>query len=244
MFKYHEALKDAVAQPLWHDPKIMPAPLPALTSDETCELLIVGGGFTGLWAAMQAKERNPDVDIILIEKTFIGDGASGRNGGFLSTSLAHGETNVEAQFPGEADQLDQLGEQNMKEFLGTLGGAALGGYLGSKVGSGTGQLAATAGGALLGALVGGNIGHSLDEVDKMKAAQAHTQAQSAPIGETIAWNNPDTGHSGTVTAKRDGYDTNGDYCREFQQTITVGGKTEQAYGTACRQPDGSWRIIN
>ena len=77
MFKYHEALKDAVAQPLWHDPKIMPAPLPALTSDETCELLIVGGGFTGLWAAMQAKERNPDVDIILIEKTFIGDGASG-----------------------------------------------------------------------------------------------------------------------------------------------------------------------
>ncbi|MBQ75850.1 MAG: FAD-dependent oxidoreductase, partial [Gammaproteobacteria bacterium] len=120
MFKYHEALKDAVAQPLWHDPKIMPAPLPALTSDETCELLIVGGGFTGLWAAMQAKERNPDVDIILIEKTFIGDGASGRNGGFLSTSLAHGETNVEAQFPGEADQLDQLGEQNMKEFLGTL----------------------------------------------------------------------------------------------------------------------------
>ena len=138
----------------------------------------------------------------------------------------------------------EFNDKGSKEFLGTLGGAALGGYLGSKVGSGTGQLTATAGGALLGALVGGNIGRSLDEVDKMKAAQAHTQAQSAPIGETIAWNNPDTGHSGTVTAKRDGYDTNGDYCREFQQTITVGGKTEQAYGIACRQPDGSWRIIN
>ena len=130
-----------------------------------------------------------------------------------------------------------------KELLGTLGGAALGGYLGSKVGDGTGQLAATAGGALLGGLMGGNIGRSLDEVDKMKAQRAHSQAQAAPIGETIAWNNPDSGHSGTVTPTRDGYADNGDYCREFQQTITVSGETQQAYGTACRQPDGSWRIV-
>ncbi len=135
-------------------------------------------------------------------------------------------------------------DQGGKELLGTLGGAALGGYVGSKIGSGTGQLAATAGGALLGALVGGSIGRSMDEVDRMKAQRAHTQAQSAPIGETIAWNNPDTGHSGTVTATRDGYTNNGDYCREFQQTIAVGGNVEQAYGTACRQPDGSWRIVN
>ena len=130
-----------------------------------------------------------------------------------------------------------------KELLGTLGGAALGGYLGSKVGGGTGQMAATAGGALLGALLGGNIGRSLDEVDKMKAQSAHSQAQAAPIGETIAWNNPDSGHSGTVTPTRDGYADNEDYCREFQQTITVSGETQQAYGTACRQPDGSWRIV-
>lgn len=137
-----------------------------------------------------------------------------------------------------------LNDKGGKELLGALGGAALGGYLGSKVGSGTGQLAATAGGALLGALVGGNIGRSLDDVDRMKAQHAHSQAQSAPIGETIAWNNPDSGHSGTVTPTRDGYASNGDYCREFQQTITVNEKTQQAYGTACRQPDGSWRIVN
>jgi len=120
MTKQHEALKDAIARPLWHDPAIMPAVQPCLNSDETCELLIVGGGFTGLWAAMQAKQRKPDADIIIIEQTFVGDGASGRNGGFLSTSIAHGETNVEAQFPGEADELAELGEQNIKELLETL----------------------------------------------------------------------------------------------------------------------------
>ncbi|MCF6192951.1 MAG: FAD-binding oxidoreductase [Kangiellaceae bacterium] len=120
MQRHIEAIKDTVDRPLWHDPKIMPDCLPALTSKETCDLLIVGGGFTGLWAAMQAKEGNSDLDIIIIEQTFVGDGASGRCGGFLNTSVAHGETNVEAQFPGEADRLQELGIQNMKEFLDTL----------------------------------------------------------------------------------------------------------------------------
>jgi glycine/D-amino acid oxidase-like deaminating enzyme len=120
MHKHIEALKDAVARPLWHDPEIMPQVLPALSSNENCELLIVGGGFTGLWAAMQAKERSPDTDIILIEQTFVGDGASGRCGGFLSSSIAHGEANVEHRFPGEADELERLGTQNMKELLETL----------------------------------------------------------------------------------------------------------------------------
>jgi len=120
MHQHIEALKDAKACPLWHDPEAMPEVLPPLASDEKCELLIVGGGFTGLWAAMQAKEREPDADIILIEQTFIGDGASGRCGGFLSSSLAHGETNVEHRFSDEADRLQELGTQNMRELLETL----------------------------------------------------------------------------------------------------------------------------
>lgn len=120
MFKHHDALKDAQLKPLWHDPEIMPEPEPPLSQDEKCELLIVGGGFTGLWAAMQAKERKPDADIILIEQTFVGDGASGRNGGFLSTSITHGETNTEAQFPGEQEQIEALGRQNITELLETL----------------------------------------------------------------------------------------------------------------------------
>jgi glycine/D-amino acid oxidase-like deaminating enzyme len=117
---YLDALKDAAVRPLWHDPDVMPEPLAPLTSEETCELLIVGGGFTGLWAAMQAKERKPDADIILIEQTFIGDGASGRNGGFLSSTLAHTETNTEYRFADEAERLAELGIQNMREFLETL----------------------------------------------------------------------------------------------------------------------------
>ena len=120
MFKHHDALKDAQLGPLWHDPEIMPEPEPSLGKDETCELLIVGGGFTGLWAALQAKERKPDADIILIEQTFVGDGASGRNGGFLSTSITHGETNTEAQFPGEIEKIEALGKQNITELLDTL----------------------------------------------------------------------------------------------------------------------------
>jgi glycine/D-amino acid oxidase-like deaminating enzyme len=120
MKKHLEALKDAVTRPLWHDPDIMPGLLAPLSSDEKCELLIVGGGFTGLWAAMQAKERRPDADIILIEQTFVGDGASGRCGGFLSSSLAHGQTNTEHRFADEAERLAELGTQNMRELLDTL----------------------------------------------------------------------------------------------------------------------------
>lgn len=120
MQKHIEALKDAKACPLWHDPEVMPEQLPPLAADETCELLIVGGGFTGLWAAMQAKERRPEAEIVLVEQTFVGDGASGRCGGFLNASLAHGESNVSHRFAEEAARLEELGRQNMKELLETL----------------------------------------------------------------------------------------------------------------------------
>jgi glycine/D-amino acid oxidase-like deaminating enzyme len=115
-----EALKDSKYCPLWHDQPERPETLPALAEDATCELLIVGGGFTGLWAALQTKERAPDADIILIEQTFVADGASGRNGGFLNASLAHGETNTDHHFPGEADRLYELGEENIAGLLATL----------------------------------------------------------------------------------------------------------------------------
>ncbi|MGB0936895.1 MAG: NAD(P)/FAD-dependent oxidoreductase [Colwellia sp.] len=121
MEQHIAALQDSKFCSLWHDqPDVKPEVLPALGKDETCELLIVGGGFTGLWAALQAKERVSDLDIILIEKTFIADGSSGRNGGFLVSSLAHGETNTDHHFPGEADKLHELGEKNIAELLETL----------------------------------------------------------------------------------------------------------------------------
>jgi len=116
-----EALKDSKYCPLWHDQvDVRPEVLPALSKNENCDLLIVGGGFTGLWGALQAKENNPELDILLIEKTFIADGSSGRNGGFLHSTLAHGESNTDHHFPGEAEKLHALGKQNLAELLATL----------------------------------------------------------------------------------------------------------------------------
>lgn len=130
-----------------------------------------------------------------------------------------------------------------KETVGGLSGAALGGLLGAQFGGGSGKLASTAAGVLIGGLMGSEIGRSMDDVDRMKANQAISHAQSAPIGETITWNNPNNSHSGSVTATRDGYSDSGNYCREFNETVTIGGKTQDAYGVACRQPDGTWRIV-
>lgn len=136
----------------------------------------------------------------------------------------------------------QNGQYGTKQTVGALGGAALGGWAGSTIGSGKGQLAATAAGVLIGALVGSEIGRTMDEVDRQRAQQAYTQATTAPVGQTITWSNPETGNYGTVTPTRDGTKATGEYCREFQQTVVVGGQQEQAYGVACRRPDGSWEI--
>jgi len=132
-----------------------------------------------------------------------------------------------------------------KQTGGTLLGAVGGALLGAQVGDGKGQLAAVAAGTLLGAVIGGEVGKTMDEVDQLRAQQAVEQAHAAPINETIAWNNPETGNAGTVTATRDGKNpVTGAYCREYQTTVTIGGKTEEAYGTACQQPDGSWKILD
>lgn len=131
-----------------------------------------------------------------------------------------------------------------KELIGGGSGAILGGLAGSQVGGGSGRLWATGAGVLLGALVGTEIGRSLDNADRAAAAQAQQRAYSAPIGETVNWNNPESGNYGTYTPTRDGYSSSGRYCREYQQTIYVGGRQEEAYGTACQQPDGSWEIVS
>jgi len=131
-----------------------------------------------------------------------------------------------------------------KELFGTLGGAALGGFLGSQVGSGKGKLAATGAGVLLGGLLGNQIGRSLDAADQAAISRSQHQAlEYTPSNQAVVWQNPDTGNRG-VTVPRATYQTStGQYCREFQETVTVGNQTQQAYGTACRQTDGTWRIV-
>jgi surface antigen len=132
-----------------------------------------------------------------------------------------------------------------KTTVGGLLGAAGGAVAGAQFGKGTGQLAAVAAGTLLGALIGSEAGKSLDRADQQYAYRANQQAQSAPIGQTIVWSNPQSGNSGTITPVREGQiPATGEYCREYQQSVQVGGQSQRAYGTACRQADGSWRVVN
>jgi len=135
---------------------------------------------------------------------------------------------------------DQWGQ---KQTIGTGAGALAGGLAGSQMGKGSGRLWATGAGALIGALIGSEVGASLDQADRMYMGQAQTSANSAPIGEAIAWNNPDSGNGGTIVPVRDGTSSAGRYCREYQQTIVVGGQEQSGYGTACQQPDGSWEVV-
>ncbi len=129
-----------------------------------------------------------------------------------------------------------------KQTGGTLLGAGLGALAGSQIGKGRGKLVAVAVGTLAGAYLGSEVGQSLDRADKLHMARTSATAfERVPTGQTTGWTNPDSGNSGTVTPTRT-YQSQGRYCREFQQSVTVGGKTEEAYGTACRQPDGSWEI--
>lgn len=82
---------------------------------------------------------------------------------------------------------------------------------------------------------------SLAEQQQRALEDAQIRATMAPVGQPIVWN--DGNASGSVIALRDGHTTDGQYCREFQQNVTIGGQTQQAYGTACQQPDGAWRVV-
>lgn len=135
------------------------------------------------------------------------------------------------------------GCENPKQAIGSLAGAGLGGYAGSTIGSGRGRVVAAAVGAGLGALAGGYLGQQLDAADRAKAERTCQQAlETGRSGQRAEWRNPDTGNYGTIVPQK-AYQSPQGYCREFQQTIVVGGKAQQGYGTACRQPDGSWQIV-
>lgn len=131
-----------------------------------------------------------------------------------------------------------------KATAGTLLGGVVGGLAGSRFGGGTGKLVAVGVGTLLGAAIGNAAGQSLDRADAAYAQQAAGQAYTAPTGSTIRWNNPQNGNWGSYTPTRDGTGPQGELCREFQTTISVGGQLQQGFGTACRQADGSWRVVS
>jgi surface antigen len=126
------------------------------------------------------------------------------------------------------------------EEAGMVIGGVLGGLLGTQVGSGRGREAAIIAGTLVGAAIGGNVGRSMDELDRLKTAQT---LETVRTGIPSVWVNPDTGHQYSVMPTRT-YDTATGPCREYTVDAIIGGQRETIYGTACRQPDGSWQVLN
>lgn len=136
--------------------------------------------------------------------------------------------------------LKQTYEDNPKAVLGSLGGAALGAGIAAVAGGNAGVIVASAVG---GALLGGYVGHKLDDRDKRMAAEAAQRAfESGRTGQAVAWSNPDSGNSGSITPTQTYQIAGGQYCRRYTQEITVGGEQHETHGTACRQPDGSWQV--
>ena len=131
-------------------------------------------------------------------------------------------------------------EIGSKEQSGMVIGAIVGGVVGHQVGGGRGQTIATILGALAGAMIGGSIGRSMDDTDRLKTT--HT-LETVRTGVSSEWKNPDTGIQYIVTPTRT-YETTEGPCREYTVDATVAGTTDTIYGTACRQPDGSWKVQN
>ena len=127
------------------------------------------------------------------------------------------------------------------EQTGQVVGGILGGVAGHQVGSGSGQTVATVAGAIAGTFIGGAVGRSMDDTDRLKA---HRSLEYNQTNETTYWSNPDSGNEYSMTPTRTWQNNSGQYCREYTSDVVVGGRRETAYGMACRQPDGSWKVVS
>ncbi len=128
---------------------------------------------------------------------------------------------------------------------GTVAGGVVGAVLGSTVGDGRGTVWATAAGAVGGALVGSHIGKRLDQRDQYAMQKAtYSALEKSKTNTKTQWNNPDSGNAGSVTPTRTIEMADGSYCREYTSMVEVAGESDTAYGTACRQDDGSWKITS
>lgn len=126
------------------------------------------------------------------------------------------------------------------EGAGALTGGVVGGLLGSQFGGGSGKVFSAVGGAMVGAYLGGQIGRYMDRQDRLEMQRA---LETAPTGKVVVWNNPDTGYRYVVKPTRTYY-VQQQPCREYSTQAIIGGKSQQIWGKACRQGDGSWRVVN
>ncbi|WP_372734537.1 NAD(P)/FAD-dependent oxidoreductase, partial [Nocardioides sp.] len=114
------ALVNVQSSCFWLDDAPRRVEFDALLGQRTADLVVVGGGYTGLWTAVRAKERDPGRRVVLLEAKRLGWAASGRNGGFCSASLTHGEANGISRWPEEYPELERLGEANLDAIGATV----------------------------------------------------------------------------------------------------------------------------
>ena len=130
--------------------------------------------------------------------------------------------------------------QGPREESGMVIGGLLGGMLGAQAGDRHLRPVAIIAGTLIGASIGGSVGSYMDETDRLRAGQT---LETVRTGVSSTWRNPDSGVQYQFTPTST-YETAQGPCREYTMEALIGGKREQVYGTACRQADGSWKIMN
>ncbi len=136
-----------------------------------------------------------------------------------------------------------VGCQASNQTIGQAGGAIAGGVLGNQVGGGSGRVAATIAGALVGGVIGGNIGKSLDNRSKEAALAAEYNAlERGNAGQPVAWQGTN-GTYGQVVPQQP-YQVGSQNCRRYTHTIYIDGTPQEASGTACRNPDGTWQTLS
>jgi surface antigen len=135
-----------------------------------------------------------------------------------------------------------VGCSNMsKQDVGVITGGVAGGLLGSTIGGGSGKVLAIAAGTLAGAFIGGQVGKSMDETDRLRMNQA---LNNNAVGQPAYWTNAHSRTTYKVVPVKNVTVNNNPYCREYRTTADIAGKKQQVYGTACRQPDGTWQAVN
>lgn len=130
--------------------------------------------------------------------------------------------------------------QPSKEDIGMAAGAVLGGVIGHQIGGGRGKTVATIGGAALGAFAGSRVGRTMDRNDQARAAHA---LDGSADGVSTTWRNDETGMRHSVTPTRTYQGDSGGRCRDFTTAARIEGRDEVIHGTACKQPDGTWKTL-
>ncbi len=125
--------------------------------------------------------------------------------------------------------------------IGSAIGAGTGAIIGTRIGKGDGRTAAIVGGAIAGAILGGQIGRAVDDADRYCMERA---PKPPPTSSNGIWKRPNRQTRYEVPPLANRRTLEGRYCREYVTTATIAGRRQQVYGTACRQPDGSWEVVD